>query len=261
MSVIVADCAEAMRSQIDAESVDLIVTSPPYDDLRSYKGYRFDAEEVGKGMLRVLKDGGVAVWVVGDQIVDGNKTLTSFRQALAFQAMGFNIHDVMIYHKLGSLFPRTNAYTPSFEFMLVLSKGKPTTFNPLKRKYHDKRQRKLRGRRNKKSGEIETWTSTPKTGECKLDNLWVYDTGFNKSTTDAFAFKHPAIFPERLAADHILSWSNPGDLVLDPMCGAGTTLKMARKLGRRYLGIEISPEYAAIARKRLAQADIFGDAP
>ena len=250
-TVIHGDCAGALRRDVEADSVDLIVTSPPYDDMRAYKGYTFDAGAVGEGMMRVLKPGGVAVWVVGDRI-SGGRSLSSFDHALAFRDMGFVVHDVMIYRKRNTPFMRSNAYTNCYELMLVLAKGgAPKTFNPLMcPTVRNGRETAVYGKGadgdNSKRREITLRRDKVRT------NIWEYAVGLGGTTRDRWAFAHPAMFPERLAEDHILSWSNPGDLVLDPMCGAGTTLKMARKHGRRWLGIEISPEYAALARRRVA---------
>lgn len=243
----VADCVEFMAA-MPHNCVDLVVTSPPYDDLRNYKGYKFDFPAVAQGLFKVLKQGGIVVWVVGDRI-NGGKSLTSFRQGLFFQELGFNIHDVMIYQKKNTPFMRANAYTNCYEFMFVLSKGKVKTFNPLKDKtvrnglemvVHNKR---ADGINNKVLKELKK--------EKTKTNIWQYAVGLGGTTSDKIAFQHPAVFPEKLAHDHILSWSNKGDLVFDPMCGSGTTCKMASLTGRNYLGVDISPEYIEVAKTRL----------
>ncbi len=242
------DCIELMK-QMDESSVDLTVTSPPYDDLRRYKGYTFDFQNIAKGLYRVTKDGGIVVWVVGDRI-NGGFSLTSFKQGLFFkEKVGFKIHDVMIYRKKNTPFMRTNAYTNCYEFMFVLAKGKPKTFHPLKEK--TKRSgfemlpfnKKADGVNKKVLGELKK--------EKTRTNIWEYAVGLGGTTSDRIAFQHPAVFPERLAQDHILSWTNPGDLVFDPMCGSGTTCKMAKILGRNYIGCDISKEYVVIAKQRL----------
>ena len=243
----VADCVEFMRGMGEG-TVDLTVTSPPYDNLRDYKGYSFPFEEIAEGLYRVTKDGGVVVWVIGDKI-NGGRSLTSFRQGVYFQETGFCMHDVMIYQKKNTPFMRSNAYTNAYEFMFVLSKGKPKTFNPLKQKTvrnglemltHNKL---ADGINKKKMGEL-------KKEKTKI-NIWPYAVGLGGTTSDRIAFQHPAVFPEKLAEDHILSWTNPGDLVFDPMCGSGTTCKMADIHGRDYIGVDISAEYIEIARQRV----------
>lgn len=244
----VGDCVNFM-SKFPSESIDLTVTSPPYDNLRSYKGYEFPFERIAEGLYRVTKRGGVVVWVIGDKI-DGGRSLTSFRQGLFFQSLGFSMHDIMIYQKKNTPFMRSNAYTNAFEFMFVLSKGKPRTFNPLKdgtvrqglemlvhNKMADGVNKKTLGRLNKKKTRI---------------NIWSYAVGMGGTTNDKIAFEHPAVFPEKLAEDHIKSWSNPGDLVFDPMCGSGTTCKMAMLNDRRFIGVDISTEYVLLSRNRLA---------
>ena len=229
-------------------SVDLTITSPPYDNLRDYKGYTFDFEAVAGELFRVTKEGGVVVWIVGDATVDGSETGTSFRQALYFIEIGFNLHDTMIYQKNNYPFPPSNRYFGVFEYMFVFSKGNPKTFNPIR--VRTKNKCGTRNTRKKDGSLIKMKYETGKEFRNK-ENVWIYTTGSNHSTRDKVAFKHPAIFPEQLAEDHIKSWSNEGDIVLDPMCGSGTTCKMALLNNRRFIGIDISEEYCDIANERI----------
>jgi DNA modification methylase len=242
------DCVEFMQS-MEENYVDLTVTSPPYDNLRNYKGYHFDFENIAKGLYRVTKIGGLVIWVVGDKITNGNRTLTSFKHAIYFQECGFNVHDVMIYRKKNTPFMRSNAYTNCYEFMFVFSKGKPNTFNPLTEK--TARQGFEMVVHNKGADAINKKVLKELKPEKTKTNIWDYAVGLGGSTNDKEAFKHPAVFPEKLAEDHILSWSNEGDLVFDPMCGSGTTCKMAKKHNRLYVGCDISEEYVEIAKSRL----------
>jgi site-specific DNA-methyltransferase (adenine-specific) len=252
----VADCVNFMAAMPD-ECVDLVVTSPPYDNLRNYKGYSFEFERIANGLFKVIKEGGVLVWVVGDKI-NGGRSLTSFRQGIYFQEIGFNMHDIMIYQKKNTPFMRSNAYTNAYEFMFVLSKGKPKTFNPLKEKTVRNGfemvvfNKGADGVNKKNLKELKT--------EKTKTNIWKYAVGLGGTTSDRIAFKHPATFPEKLAHDHIKSWSNEGDLVFDPMCGSGTTCKMAFLSKRKYLGVDISKEYIHIAKTRLLeiQQDLWG---
>lgn len=247
-SVYHSDCIELMKS-MDENSIDLTVTSPPYDELRDYNGYTFDFEGIAKGLFRVTKKGGIVVWVIGDKIKNGNKSLTSFKHALFFQSVGFNVHDVMIYRKKNTPFMRSNAYTNGFEFMFILSRGSPKTFNPLKTKTVRQGQEMLPF--NKKADGINKKTLGELKPEKTRTNIWEYAVGLGGSTSDRIAFQHPAIFPEKLAEDHILSWTNEGDVVFDPMCGSGTTLKMALINKRSYIGCDISEEYVELTKKRL----------
>lgn len=244
------DCVHFM-STVSDETVDLTVTSPPYDNLRNYNGYKFDAEPIAKELYRITKKGGVCVWVVGDKIIKGNKSLTSFRQALIFQEVGWNVHDVMIYKKKNTPFMRSNGYTNCFEYMFVFSKGAPKTFNPIKTATVRSGNEMLV--HNKGADGLNKKTMGTLNEEKVKTNIWEYAVGFGGTTKDKIAFKHPATFPERLALDHINSWSNPGDLVFDPMSGSGTTCKMAFLSGRQYLGCDISEEYVDIAKERIAQ--------
>ena len=246
-SLFAMDCVEYMKS-MPAECVDLTVTSPPYDSLRDYKGYHFDFASIAEGLFRVTAKGGVVVWVVGDRI-HGGRSLTGFRQGIYFQELGFTVHDVMIYQKKNTPFMRSNAYTNAYELMFVLSKGKPKTFNPLKEKtvrngyemlVHNKGPDGINRKVKKELKKKKTKT-----------NIWAYAVGMGGTTSDKIAFQHPAVFPEKLAEDHILSWTNAGDMVFDPMCGSGTTCKMAAINRRRYIGVDVSEEYIQIAKQRL----------
>jgi site-specific DNA-methyltransferase (adenine-specific) len=246
--IICGDAVDVMR-KFPANSINLVVTSPPYDELRNYNGYSFNFEGIATGLFRIMKKGGVVVWVIGDKIRRGNRTLTSFKQALFFQGIGFNVHDVMIYKKKNTPFMRTNAYTNCFEFMFVFSKGSPQTFNPIKVRTARQGQEMLPfnkgpdGVNKKILGELKP--------EKTMTNIWEYAVGFGGTTSDKYAFEHPAIFPEKLAEDHILSWTNEGDVVFDPMCGSGTTCKIAAKNNRHYIGCDISKEYTELTKKRL----------
>jgi len=238
------NCLDTMARMPDC-FVDLTVTSPPYDNLRNYNGYSFDFEAVAKELFRVTKQGGVVVWVVGDATIKGSETGTSFKQALYFREIGFNLHDTMIWQKTNPM-PKikTKRYFDVFEYMFVFSKGTPKTFNPILV--------------NCKFGG-EQYTSTCKNiggenGRTKKDftlnnqrfknNIWEIAVAQNKTI-------HPAVFPEALANDHIISWSNENDLVYDPFMGSGTTAKMAKINKRNYIGSEISKEYCEIAEKRI----------
>lgn len=246
--IICGDAVNIMEKMPDY-SIDLTVTSPPYDKLRNYNGYRFNFEGIAKNLFRVTKKGGILVWVVGDKIKNGDRSLTSFNQAIFFQKIGFNVHDIMIYKKKNTPFMRTNAYTNCFEFMFVLSKGKPKVFNSLKVRTARQGQEMLPfnkgpdGINKKILGELKP--------EKTMTNIWEYAVGLHGTTSDKIAFEHPAVFPEKLAEDHILSWTNQGDIVFDPMCGSGTTCKMAIKNNRFYIGCDISKEYVELTKERL----------
>ena len=228
--------AELMKKLPD-NFIDLTVTSPPYDNLRTYNGFKFDFETIAKELFRITKEGGVVVWVVGDATIKGSETGTSFKQALYFKEIGFNLHDTMIYSKTGMKNPSNDRYHQTFEYMFILSKGKPKTFNPIK------------DRKNKYVGVHGGEKSFR--GEYGMRfNVWLYANGGNNSSKDDI-FIHPAVFPEKLANDHIISWSNKGDLVFDPFAGSGTTLKMAMLNDRNYLGFEISAEYCDLINKRI----------
>jgi len=244
------DCVDVMKT-FPQGLVDLTVTSPPYDGLRTYKGYSFDFESVAQELYRITKDGGVVVWIVGDSTKDGSESGTSFRQALFFKEQGFKLHDTMIYASEKP--PLThNRYEQKFEYMFVFSKGKPRVFNPLMEVCkHAGKSASHRTFRQDAKGVLEPAHKSEKISDLKFrGNIWTYATG-TASATDRLARQHPAIFPENLAADHILSWSNFGDTVLDPFVGSGTTGKMAVLNGRNFIGIDISAEYLKITKERI----------
>ena len=240
---------------IEDNSIDLTVTSPPYDGLRDYNGFSFDFEAIAEQLYRVTKEGGVVVWVVGDSVIKGSESGTSFKQALHFKEIGFRLHDTMIYQK-SPAFPEKWRYSQTFEYMFVFTKGRPNTFNPIDDHKNKPDGHKggtytsgLRGKDGKFTGKIR-----PKPREySRRWNVWWISSGYFKSTVDKIAYKHPAIFPEALARDHIMSWSNEGDVVLDPFVGSGTTCKIAKQLGRNYIGIDISQEYIDIAKERVVE--------
>ena len=237
------------------ECIDLVVTSPPYDDLRTYGGHSWDFYGVAAELLRVIKPGGVLVWVVNDKTDDGDETGTSMRQALHFKEIGLRLHDTMIYRKLNYL-PQnaSDRYDQCFEFAFVLSSGRPKTANLLKDRANAKAgiTHETGGRKNA-DGKLHDKRVVTVEPYGLRSNVWDIPVG-GKSNA------HPAPMPEALARDHILSWSNEGDIVLDPFNGSGTTTKMARLMGRRFIGIDVNESYCEIARKRLEQKLLEFDA-
>jgi len=246
------DCRDILP---DLPKVDLVLTSPPYDDLREYKGYEWDFETTARGLIKVLSDGGVIVWVVGDSTVDGSETGSSFRQALRFKELGLNLHDTMIWNKGSFAFPSTDRYHQIFEYMFVFSNGKPLALNLIHdRKNLYKRMGGISGRNKDGSRRIKGNSGKKQDEYGQRFNIWEYSIGGGHIASSKLAHQHPAIFPEQLAQDHIISWSNPDDLILDPFLGSGTTAVCAKKLGRKCIGIEIEERYAEIAAKRLSQS-------
>lgn len=228
--------------------IDLTVTSPPYDNLRDYNGYTFDFEPIAKELFRVTKPGGVVVWIVGDATINGSETGTSFKQALFFKECGFNLHDTMIWNKggftaVGALKTR---YAQVFEYMFIFTKGTLKTFNPFKDRLNKKNKGFfLKNKRDKNGQIIEVGKTAKRKKYGQRFNIWTL------SNTDRNI--HPAIFPEKLASDHIISWSNENDLIYDPFTGSGTTAKMALINERNFIGSEISAEYFDISNKRIEE--------
>jgi DNA modification methylase len=245
------DCIDTLKRMGDSV-LDMTITSPPYDNLRTYNEFSFDAEKIITELYRTTKEGGVVVWVVGDATIKGSETGTSFRQALLFMDKGFRLHDTMIYQKTGTPFPSKVRYNQCFEYMFVFSKGKPKTFNPIMKPNKTAGAvRHTRKYRNKKGELIAGFNGKPVNEMGIENNVWVIKNGMYKSTHDKIAFEHPAIFPEELCEKHIKSWSSEGDIVFDPFMGSGTTAKMAILNNRNYVGSEISKEYCDVAYQRL----------
>jgi len=297
--ILCGDCVTVL-SDLPPDSVDLVVTSPPYDDIRFYadgfteefdkspadfasesdykkelqrfkkqkvaekleinNGYSFPFEAIARQLYRAIKPGGTVVWIVGDAVVNKSETGSSFRQALYFKEIGFNLHDTMIYEKNGSSFPARHAgnrYSQIFEYAFVFTKGDSPRHASL---ICDKPNRWAgyttfgKGTLRDKSGELKEKSQKPIPDFSPRNNIWKYNTGKGFSTKDVEAFNHPAIFPEKLAEDHILSWSSEGDVVLDPFCGSGTTCKMALLNNRCFIGVDISEEYCELSRNRVEKA-------
>lgn len=242
------ECLSIMK-QMEDECIDLTITSPPYDNLRNYNGFSFDFENIAKQLFRITKKGGVVVWNVSDATIKGSETGTSFKQALYFKDCGFNLHDTMIWIKDGGgAVGSKYCYTQNFEYMFIFSKGKPKTVNLI----YDKQNgsyglgtRTTHGRRNKE-GILKTETRNPPKEFSKRNNWWYIPPIKSKDYTN-----YPAVFPEELANDHIISWSNEKDIIFDPFMGSGTTAKMAMLNNRRFIGCEISKEYCDIIKERL----------
>jgi len=250
------DCLDLLK-EMPAESVDLTVTSPPYDNLRTYNGnidqWSFEKfQAIARELYRVTKEGGMIVWIVADATINGSETGTSFKHALYFKECGFRLFDTMIWSKpscggIGAM----NRYENVFEYMFVLSKGKPKTTNI------------IRDKPNKRSGSMQHGSIR------QPDGTMIKTTGYKKRLVAEFGRRHnvwqitpenrnnvrchPAQFPEQLAHDHIISWSNPGDVVLDPFTGGGTTGVECVRTGRDFIGMELDEEYFGIAQKRIAK--------
>lgn len=250
--LICTDCVEGCRALPDG-SVPLTVTSPPYDQIRLYGGHAWDFEALAAELYRVTAPGGVVVWVVQDQIVNGSESGTSARQKLFFLDMGFGVHQTLVMSMSGMRSSPTR-YGRAPQYAVIFSKERPTTVNL------------IRDRQNKRAGETGSRRQRAKDGSLrgegrfpipllgKRSEVWTYNTGYNHTTNEKELFKqHPALMPEKMARDFIVSYSRPGQMVLDPLAGAGTTLKMALLEGRRYLGFEVHPEYAQCGRDRLGR--------
>ncbi len=243
-------------------TIDCTITSPPYDDIRDYENslvWNLDVcVQMAKELYRVSKVGAVVCWVVADQTKDGSESGNAFRQALAFMDVGFKLHDTMIYRKENP--PPTggnNRYFQSWEYMFVFSKGKPKTFNPKmikrKNKYNDKRTHRTKNFVRGADGKHKEKRTVELREVVKSTNILSYVVGGGNSTMDKEAFQHPAIFPEHLVYDLILTFTNAGDLVCDPMHGSGTVGKMCVLTGRRILGFEKVRKYFDVQINRITE--------
>lgn len=240
------NCIQTMERMSD-NFIDLTIASPPYDKLRDYKGYSFDFDSISKQLFRVTSKGGVLVWIVSDQTIKGSETASSFKQALAFMNLGFRLYDTMFWEKESFSAPGGSVrYYNVVEYMFILTKGKPRTFNMIKDKVNIHHGKKIHGTERQSDGSTRACSGNgkPISKYGGRYNIW-------KINSDRTNLGHPAPFPEKLAADHIHSWSNEGDLVYDPFMGSGTTAKMAHLQKRNWIGSEISSEYVELANKRL----------
>lgn len=245
------DCLLTM-SKMEDNYIDLTITSPPYDELRTYNGYSFKFEDVAKELYRVTKNGGVVVWVVGDATINGSESGTSFRQALFFKEIGFNLHDTMIYQKANFSNPSINRYHQIFEYMFIFCKGSPKTFNPIKDRLNITQGGSVgKNTTRQKDGSLKVNTKRTNDKYGMRYNIWRMKTVGQENMGKSLP--HPAMFPMQLAKDHIISWSNEGDLVYDPFIGSGTTAIVSINLGRNYIGSDISKEYCDIAEQRVKE--------
>lgn len=246
------DCLKGMRL-LPNNYVDLTITSPPYDNLRKYKGYDFDFENIAKELYRVTKEGGTVVWIVSDATINGSETGTSFRQALYFKEIGFNLHDTMIWRKPNPIPQiKRGRYTNCFEYMFIFTKGRIKTCNYLTTPC-------LNGGKDMSKSSYKNYSQNEQKRKLKklevnkekiLTNVWDFNVG-NGSGDDKFSKMHPATFPEKLIQNHILTWSNECEIVMDIFIGSGTTAKMALKNNRNFIGFEISDEYCEVAKQRI----------
>ena len=252
------DCLELMK-EIPDGSVDLVVTSPPYDNLRTYNGKCEWNEAVWEKtfveIFRLLKNGGVCVWIVNDSTIDGSETGTSFRQALFAKSIGFNLHDTMIWYKnSGFPYPCKVRYNPGFEFMFVFAKGKIQTANLIQDKRNKSAGELVHGRGRQIDGSTKRFSGVGRTQIREFGvryNVW--EIPACQSQTERTG--HPAQFPVRLAQDHILTWSNEGETILDPFMGSGSTGVACVNTGRNFIGMELDPGYFEIAKKRIEEAE------
>ncbi len=248
--------------KIKYESIDLVVTSPPYDNIRDYDGFSINYKELIKELYRVMKDGGIIVWIIGDQTIDCDESCSSFKQVFMFKECGFKLNDTMIYKK-NNYIPKNfkYRYNDGFEYMFVFCKNFVKTFNPIndvKTKYSGSVINNIYTRH--KDGVVRKKERNLIVGDYRIrSNVWGYNCGYMSSSKDRIAYNHPAICNDDLVGDHIISWSNEGDVVLDPFCGSGTTLKQALLLGRKAIGIEISKKYCDLIEERLKNYGMIKD--
>ena len=242
--------------EIKSNFIDCVITSPPYDNIRSYNHssiWNFDIfKNIADELHRVLKDGGTIVWIVSDATIDGSETGTSFRQALYFKEIGLKLHDTMIWKKptftaVGSIKSR---YAPTFEYMFIFTKEKLKTFNPINDKKNVTFGCKKHGTIRQKDGDTKPQSNIGKPiNEYGIrHNVWEINT-VNNNTSG-----HPAPFPLKLVHDHIITWTNENDIVLDCFMGSGTTGLACKILNRNFIGIEIDQEYFKKAEERINYA-------
>jgi site-specific DNA-methyltransferase (adenine-specific) len=249
------DCLSGIQ-KLNDNVVDFVITSPPYDDLRDYNGYTFDFDyfmKLSQELYRVLKVGGVIIWVVSDKTDDGSESGTSFKQALYFKEIGFKLYDTMIFAKKNYINKNHRRYEQAFEYMFVLSKGIPKSFNPIKVPCIHEGKPRSGTYRHEKNGKLKKLNTPGKVKSTKIkSNIWYYTVGKNCTKLKA-AHTHMAIFPDQLVEDHIKSWTEENDLILDPFIGSGTVARICKILKRNFIGYEISTEYCNLANSLLKE--------
>ena len=246
------DCIEILPR---LPKVDAVITSPPYDNLREYGGHSWDFEGISLALSKGISEGGVIVWIVGDAVIDGSESGTSFTQALRFKALGLRLHDTMIYWKNCFQFPDKSRYAQVFEYMFIFSNGTPKTTNIFR--VPTKKENRIISKASsyrKADGSVVPMKYETGKDERNAENVWIYEVGYGKSTLDLDAYQHPAMFPERLAFDHAQTWTRQNETILDPFMGSGTTGVACMNLGREFIGIEIEPKYFDIACERIENA-------
>lgn len=250
------DCVKFMKDNMQDDSVDLVITSPPYDDLRDYKGFSFDFESAANELFRVIKKGGVIVWIVGDSTIKGSESLNSFKQALYFKEIGFNIHDTMIYQKNNFSNPSKTRYHQVFEYMFIISKGSPKTFNPLidRKNVYAGYSTFGQNTTRKRDGSFVSQKKRLIKEFGMRHNVWKGNTSGQENMCKNI--KHPATFPLWLARDNVLSWSNEDDIVFDPFCGSGTSAVACVELKRKFICCDIEKSYIDIAKERVSKVSI-----
>lgn len=254
------DCRDVLPT---LPKVDAVVTSPPYDGMRNYEGSLDQWGEVAWndiiGKLHdAVSDGGAVVWVVGDQVRDGDETGSSFMQALKFKETGFKLFDTMIYEKAQvSPFGNQRGYAQCFEYMFVFTKGTLRTSNILRDRKNIRPGSQSVIAKGADADGLSKERIRKEIGEYgRRTNIWSYGVGGGETG-------HPAVFPLDLAKDHIFSWTKENDTVLDCFLGSGTTGVAAVQMGRDFIGIEREPKYFEIALRRIEDAqrqkDLFID--
>lgn len=246
------DCVEWMATQ-PGQSIDCVLTSPPYDNIRNYNGYTFNFESTAAELARLLAPGGVIIWNVADATVNGSESGTSMRQALYFMSLGLRLHDTMIYVKRNPMptNKRTRRYHQAWEYLFVLSKHTPRVFNPVMvdAKYPGQANMKYRGQ----DGTL-AYKKTPRNARTKLRNVFEYTIGGGHTTKNKQLSSHPALMPEQMALDQLQTWADQASRIYDPFAGAGTTLWAAQQLGFRSVGTEIDSDYCALIHDRMTHA-------
>ena len=241
------------------ECIDFVITSPPYDALRDYNGYKLDLHGLGVELLRVLKDGGICVMVIQDSTRDFAKSLTSFRTIVDWcDNIGFRLFECNIYNRQGTEGAWwKKRFRVDHEYMPIFLKGKrPQYFDKENIKIPSKHGGKIMTGANIRTKNGQTGSRKVKINPTKCPGT-VMTFGNTCGGESKLKSKHPAVFPNMLAYDMIECFCPEDGTVLDPFNGSGTTTLAAKCLGRNYIGIDVSEEYNKIARERLETEIIY----
>ena len=259
-----ADCLEALKLLPD-NSVDLIITSPPYADQRvsTYGGVKPEKYvewflPISKELLRVLKPDGTFVLNIKEKVVNGERSTYVMELIIEMKKQGWLWTEEFIWYKK-NCFPGKwpNRFRDAWERLLQFNKSK--NFNMYQEEVMvpmgdwAKTRLKNLSETDKRRDNSKVGSGFGKNVSKWVDRDKAYPTNVLNLATETGNKSHSAVFPKSLPAWFIKLFTKPGDMVLDPFLGSGTTSMVAGELGRKSIGIEILPEYYELSINNFKQ--------